>query len=107
MLRSRRTEDAVRPDDLRELIRYLEGEVRLAAGSDRRIEFRVPDESTLLAARLHPVGVRRLLDAAWLAEMVADVRETPRFCDPGESADQVLRYARDVVSEYIRKRFPL
>ena len=39
-------------------------------------------------------------------EMVTDIIETPDFCDPGDSPQQVLEYARDVVSDYIRKRFP-
>jgi hypothetical protein len=29
------------------------------------------------------------------------------MCDPEDPPHQVLEYARDVVSEYIRKRFPL
>ena len=33
--------------------------------------------------------------------------ETPDFCEPEDSREQVERYARDVVVEYIRKRFEL
>ncbi len=39
--------------------------------------------------------------------MVTDVVETPSRCDPADPPEQVLAYARDVVEEYIRKRFPL
>jgi hypothetical protein len=94
-------------DDLRELIEFVEGRVRLSETGDRRIEFGPPAERELLEAGLHPDGVRQFLQAPWLQEMVADVRETPDFCDPGDSPEQVLRYARDVVVEYFRKRFRL
>ena len=40
----------------------------------------------------------------WWSEMVTDVVETPEFSDPGESAEQVLEYARDVIKEYVAKR---
>ena len=43
----------------------------------------------------------------WWDEMVADIVETPDMCAPDDSPQQVLGYAKDVVSEYIRKRFPL
>jgi hypothetical protein len=48
-----------------------------------------------------------LLAAPWIPEMFAEVLETPELCEPGNSVEQVLRYARDVVGEYVRKRFPL
>jgi hypothetical protein len=94
-------------DDLRKLIGYVEGKVRLSGPGDRGIEFDPPTEQELLDAGLHPEGVRQFLEAPWLGEMVADVRETPDFCDPGDSPEQVQRYARDVVVEYFRKRFRL
>jgi hypothetical protein len=94
-------------DDLRKLIEFVEGRVRIAESGGRGIEFEPPTERELLEAGLHPDGVRQLLQAPWLREMVADVRETPDFCDPGDAPEQVLRYARDVVVEYFRKRFRL
>jgi hypothetical protein len=39
--------------------------------------------------------------------MVTDIVETPEMCDPEDPPEQVLAYARDVVSEYIRKRAEL
>ena len=71
------------------------------------IVFDQPDEAEMVAAGLDPTGVQRILAAPWWQEMVEDIVETPEFCDPGESSQQVLRYARDVVGEYVRKRFPL
>ena len=61
----------------------------------------------VLEAGLNPEGVRRLLAAPWLADMASEILETPEFCEPEESPEQLLGYARDVVGEYIRKRFPL
>jgi len=89
------------------MMAYLERQVRLADEASRSIVFEMPSEAELLEAGLDPEGVRRLLAAPWLSEMVSEVIETPEFCDPGESSEQLLRYARDVVGEYIRKRFPL
>ena len=95
------------PEDLRNVMAYLERQVRLADEDPRSIAFEMPSEGELLAAKLNPEGVRRLLAAPWLSEMVAEVRETPEFCEPEESSEQLLRYARDVVVEYVRKRFAL
>jgi hypothetical protein len=100
-------ETAVTPEDLRKVIANLEGRVRLADEVSRSIVFEMPSEGELLEAGLDPECVRRLLAAQWLSDMVSEILETPEFCDPGESSEQLLRYARDVVGEYVRKRFPL
>jgi hypothetical protein len=97
----------VTPEDLRNVIAYLERQVRLADEASRSVVFEMPSEGEMLEAGLDPDGVRRLLAVPWLSEMVSEVIETPEFCDPGEPSEQLLRYARDVVGEYIRKRFPL
>jgi hypothetical protein len=89
------------------MIDYLERRVRLAEEDARRIVFEMPSEGELLEAGLNPEGVRRLLAAPWLSDMVSEILETPEFCGPEESSEQLLGYARDVVGEYIRKRFPL
>ena len=44
------------------------------------------------------------LESDWWQEMVTDIIETPEYAEPGESAEQILSYAKDVVSEYVRKR---
>lgn len=71
------------------------------------ITFRAPNEEEMLAAGLDAGGTRRILAVPWWGEMVEDIVETPEMCDADDSPAQVLEYARDVVSEYIRKRFPL
>ncbi|MCG6923320.1 MAG: hypothetical protein LJF15_19885 [Acidobacteria bacterium] len=95
------------PEELRSVIAYLEGRVRLADEASRSIVFEMPSEGELLEAGLNPEGVRRLLGAFWLPDMVSEILETPEFCEPEESLEQLLGYARDVVGEYIRKRFSL
>jgi hypothetical protein len=97
----------VRPEELRDVIAYLERRVSLAENAPRSVVFEMPNENEMLEAGLDPDGVRRLLATPWLEEMRSEVLETPEFCDPGESSEQILRYARDVVGEYIRKRFAL
>jgi len=95
------------PDDVRVLISHLQAEVRLADDAARVVTFDLPDREALTAAGVHPEAATQLLGAPWAAEMVSEVRETPEFCDPGDPPEQVLLYARDVVGEYIRKRFRL
>lgn len=94
-------------DDLRRLIAFLEARVEPVPESAPAVKFEPPDRAAMLAAGLHPDAVEKLLDASWLPEMVDDVLETPEFCAPDDSPERVLRYARDVVGEYIRKRFDL
>jgi hypothetical protein len=95
----------MQPEDLRRLMEYLQDVVSVSGS--RSVVFEIPDERTMLDAGLHAETVQQLLSAPWLEEMVTDVRETPEFCSPEETSDQVLQYARDVVVEYLRKRFVL
>ena len=95
------------PEELRQIIRHLEARVRLTGDDSRTVGFEMPTEAELLEAGLSPEGVKTLLASSWLPEMVSEILETPDFCEPEESPEQLLTYARDVVSEYIRKRFPL
>jgi hypothetical protein len=94
------------PDQLRTVIAWLEQRIRCARTSGvTTVTFDPPT-----AADLVPIGVdegdgARLLAAPWWPEMVADIVGTPAFCGADEDLDTVLRYARDVVGEYLRKRF--
>ena len=69
--------------------------------------FQVPTVEEMVGAGLNAEGAKRILGMPWWDEMVEDIVETPDMCDPDDAPEQVLVYARDVVSEYIRKRFPL
>ena len=98
------------PDELRAVMVYLRERVCLGPTEAERsamITFQAPTEDEMIGAGLNPEGVRRILCVPWWEEMVTDIIETPDFCEPGDSPEQILEYARDVVSEYIGKRFPL
>ncbi len=89
---------------------YLRERVRLEtskAESPVGITFQAPTEPEMIEAGLDPEGVKRILRVPWWKEMVTDIVETPEMCDPADPPQQILEYAKDVVSEYIRKRFPL
>lgn len=93
------------PDQLREIVRYLQDHVNLAPAGGRKIVFELPELSAMTAGGLDESTLRRLFASPWWSEMVDDVVETPDYAEPDEPADVVLGYARDVVSEYVRKRY--
>jgi len=98
------------PGELRAIMVYLREKVQLGPKEDGdpvTITFQTPLEEEMIAARLNAAGVQRLLHVPWWKEMVEDIVETPDMCDPDDSPEQILEYARDVVSEYISKRFPI
>lgn len=98
------------PDELRAIMNWLQQRVYLkdvAAGCEVAVGFDAPTADELDAAGLNREGCRQILGAPWWDEMVADVVETPDMCEPDDTPEQVLQYARDVVVEYIRKRASL
>ncbi len=98
------------PEELRAIMAYLSERVHLGpqnAKSPIVITFHAPTEKDMIDAGLNAEGVKRILRVPWWEDMVADILETPEMCDPSDLPQQVLEYAKDVVSEYIRKRFPL
>ena len=98
------------PEELRAIIAYLRERVNLGnkeAKSLVLITFHGPTEDEMISAGLNAEGVKQILSVSWWEEMVADIIETPDYCDSDDSPEQILEYARDVVSDYIRKRFPL
>jgi len=98
------------PDELRAIMAFLRERVGLDSKESERpvaIAFLPPTAEDMLGAGLHAEGVEQVLSAPWWDEMVTDIIETPDFCEPDESPEQVLAYAKDVVSDYIRKRVSL
>ncbi len=98
------------PDELRAIMEWLRQRVHLKdQGSDQEveIEFDTPTADELGQTELNAEGCRQIMDAPWWDEMVTDIVETPEMCDTEDPVEQVLEYARDVVSEYIRKRVAL
>lgn len=98
------------PDELLAIMEFLRGRVSLAkttVGDAVVIEFSAPAIDEMTEVGLDAEGCRQILDAAWWDEMVTDIVETPEMSEPEDSPEQILAYARDVVSEYIRKRATL
>jgi hypothetical protein len=98
------------PDELRAIMAYLQDRVQLGSEDDDGpivIVFQTPTADEMVQAGLHPGGSGRILSVQWWEEMAEEIVETPEMCEPDDSPEQVLQYARDVVVEYIRKRFPL
>ena len=95
------------PDQLREIVRYLQDRVRLATDDNRAIVFDPPDADRMISDGLEAEAARSIVSAPWWSEMVDDIIETPDFAEPDDSPDVVLGYARDLVREYVSKRFDL
>lgn len=97
-------------EELRSIMDYLRERVVLVSqdtDDSIAVDFQAPTEDEMIDDGLNPDGVRRILSMPWWDEMVNDIVETPDMCDPDDLAEDVLLYAKDVISEYIRKRFPL
>ena len=95
------------PDQLRDIVDYLQQLVQLHPDRDRTIVFDTPELQVMVDAGLDRTTVERLLTAPWWPELVDDVLETPDFVEPEASREVFLGYARDVIHEYIGKRFPI
>ncbi len=98
------------PDELRAIMGFLRQKVHLkdpGAEGEVVIGFDAPTADEISQAGLNPQGCKQIQDAPWWDEMVTDIVETPEMCESGEPPEQVLEYARDVVSEYVRKRAKL
>lgn len=96
-------------EELRAIMGYLRDRVHLGpkeGGGQVAVTFDAPTEKEMIDAGLNAEGVKRILRVPWWEEMVTDIVETPEMCDPSDPPQEVLEYAKDVVSEYIRKRFP-
>lgn len=94
-------------DDLRAIMTYLRDKVQLETADPVQLKIQQPTENDMILAGLNADGVRKILTADWFEEMVTDIIETPDFCEPDESPEQILEYAKDVVSDYLRKRVEL
>jgi len=93
------------PDGLRAAIGLIEECVVLSQEDPAVVRFDAPSIQDLMHLGIPEDEARRLLGAPWWDEMAAEIVDTPSFCAAGEPAATVLRYARDVVGEYIRKRY--
>ena len=94
------------PDELRSIITFLRERTGIEpekAEDGVVITFNAPSLNDMTDAGLNMEGSKSILEAEWWDEMVTDIIETPDFCEPGDSPEQVLEYAKDVVTDYLRK----
>ena len=91
-------------EEIRKFIQWLQDRVTVATGDAPTISFSEPTADDFSAKGFDAEAVAITLGSQWWSEMVTDIVETPEYAEPGESADQILSYAKDVVSEYVRKR---
>ena len=94
-------------DQLLAIVEYLEDRVKPVTDGDRAIAFEPPTTEEAIDAGLDEPTFNRLITAPWWQEMVDDIIETPEFAEPDASPTVVLGYARDVIREYIGKRFEI
>jgi len=98
------------PDELRNIIAYLRE--RVSVDSEKTedsvvITFNPPLLTDMIDNGLNEESSKSILNADWWNEMVTDIIETPEFCEPEDPPEEVLEYAMDVVTDYLRKRVTL
>ena len=92
-------------DEIKRMYEWIQGRVTLADAADGiAITFDEPGSEEFSGAGFGSEAVELTIGSDWWAEMTTDIVETPEYAEPGESPDQVLQYARDVVKEYVAKR---
>ena len=92
-------------DEIKRMYEWIQKRVSLAMdGEGIAISFDEPCPGDFTDAGFDAEAVELTLHSDWWREMVTDIIETPEYAELGESAEQVLGYARDVVKEYVAKR---
>jgi hypothetical protein len=92
-------------DEIRRMYEWIQSRVDLGDGADKvAILFDAPTARDFEDQGFGTEVVSLTLESPWWAEMATDIVETPDYAEPGESPEQILEYARDVVAEYVRKR---
>lgn len=93
--------------DIQSIIIFLQERVLLdKEGPDNRvsIKFIIPTQEEMKISHLNEDLAQQILSSDWCNDMTNDIIETPEFCDPDDSPQQILKYAKDVAAEYIMKR---
>ena len=91
--------------EIKRMYEWIQKRVKLADATDGiAITFDEPGPDDFEEAGFSAEAVELTLSSDWWSEMATDVVETPDYAEPGESPQQVLEYARDVVKEYVAKR---
>jgi len=93
-------------ENIRDAVDLLMDRVILTRSDDGscQVSFADLDRDAMITLGIAETIADRLASAAWWSEMLDDVAETPDFCEPDDTPEQVLQYARDVVKEYVAKR---
>jgi len=91
-------------DEIKKMYEWIRSRVALGDGDTVTIIFDEPTAEDFAAQGFGEETVALTLGSGWWSEMATDIVETPDYAEPGESAEQILGYARDVVVEYVRKR---
>jgi len=97
-------------EDIKNMIGFLQNKINIKKSEEDDefvILFEDPTHEEMLNAGINPKLIDAALKSSWWEEMVTDIAETPEFCDPEAGEEEVLDYARDVVSEYIAKRIEI
>ncbi len=95
----------IQSEMIKKIISLLQERVTLDANSEKPIIlFDEPSAEDLMGEGFDREMIDHTVKAGWWSEMVTDILETPDFAEPGESPEQVLKYARDAVYEYVGKR---
>jgi hypothetical protein len=97
----------MKKEDIGKMIGFLKDRIKIEkqGGDDTFVvSFDNPTYEEVLSANINPTVIDAVLKSSWWEEMITDIIETPDFCDPEADEEEVLRYARDVVFEYIGKR---
>jgi len=98
-------EEPMDNDEIKRMYEWIQTRVALGDGTDKvTILFDEPTARDFEDQGFGAEAISLTLESGWWAEMAADIIETPDYAEPGESPEQVLTYARDVVVEYVRKR---
>ena len=93
------------PQQIRNLVNWLQDRVDISGeGKNIMMSFDVPSEADFLEAGFDRSMMALTLEADWWEEMIGDIMETPDFAAPDDEPSQILKYARDIVHEYIAKR---
>ena len=92
-------------DEIKRMYEWIQTRVVLGERADKvTIVFDEPTARDFEDRGFGAEAISLTLESRWWAEMAADIVDTPDYAEPGESPEQVLKYARDVVVEYVRKR---
>ena len=92
-------------DEIKRMYEWIQTRVVLGERADKvTIVFDEPTARDFEDRGFGAEAISLTLESRWWAEMAADIVVTPDYAEPGESPEQVLIYARDVVVEYVRKR---